>query len=103
MAELTDEFHHAMIDLYEVAKGHNYFATYFKQMLDQYQGVETAKRLLARQEIQPGLERLWALKLLDQSVEAKVLQERFRPLFTQAELDEAYRRLEALDYFKTPK
>ena len=100
MTVAADEFHHAMIDLYEVAKASDYFATYFKQMLDQYRGVETAKRLLARSEIQPGLMRLWELKLLGKSVEATVLQDRFQPLFTQAELDEAYRRLEELNYFK---
>ena len=69
-------------------------------MLDQYRGVETAKRLLARSEIQPGLMRLWELKLLGKSVEATVLQNRFQVLFTQAELGEARRRLEELGYFK---
>ena len=44
--------------------------------------------------------RLWELKLLDYSVEALVLQERFRPLFTAVEQEEAHLRLEELDYFK---
>lgn len=100
MATLEEQFHHAMIGVYENAKDHDYFATYFKQMLDTYQGVETAKRLLAKQEIQEGLMKLWEMKLLDQSMEALVIQERFKPLFTNAEIAEAHRRLEELGYFK---
>ena len=95
---LEVDFHRAMTDIYEVAKASDYFATYFKQMLDKYGGVETAKRLLAKAEIQPGLMRLWELKLLDKSVEATVLQGRFQSLFTPAELGEARRRLDELGY-----
>ena len=100
MTELENQFHHAMIGVYQNAKEHDYFATYFKRMLDDYEGVETAKRLLAKQEIQAGLIKLWELKLLSQSMEALVIQERFKPLFTDAEIAEARRRLEELDYFK---
>lgn len=100
MASLEDQFHRAMISVYENAKEHDYFATYFKRMLDDYQGVETARRLLAKQEIQAGLMKLWELKLLSQSMEALVIEERFKPLFSDAEIAEARRRLEELDYFK---
>ena len=100
MTELENQFHHAMIGVYQNAKEHDYFATYFKRMLDDYEAVETAKRLLAKQEIQAGLIKLWELKLLSQSMEALVIQERFKPLFTDAEIAEARRRLEELDYFK---
>ncbi len=55
----TESFHHAMIGVYEAAKQHDYFANYFKGMLDQYGGVETGKRLLAKREIQGGLMRPW--------------------------------------------
>jgi len=89
-----------MIGIYENAKDHHYFATYFKRMLDEYQGVETAKRLLAKKEIQEGLMKLWEMKMLNQSMEALVIQERFKSLFTDAEVVEARRRLEELVYFK---
>jgi hypothetical protein len=97
---LEDDFHHAMIDLYEVAKASDFFATTFKQMLDQYGGVAAVQRLLAKPEIQPGLMRICELRLLDRSVEATVLQEGFQILFTQAERSEARTRLEELGYFK---
>ncbi len=97
---LEDEFHRAMVSVYEAAKEHDYYATYFKQMLDTHGGLEAAKRLLAKDEIQTGLMKLWELKLLHHSMEAAVLEERFRSLFTEAELREAWRRLEELGYFK---
>lgn len=100
MTDLKEQFHHAMIGVYQNAKEHDYFATYFKRMLDDYEGVETAKRLLAKQEIQAGLMKLWEMELLSQSMEALVIQERFKPLFTEAEIAEANRRLEELGYFK---
>ncbi len=48
MTDSSKDFHTAMIDLYEVAKSSDYFATYFKQLLDQYGGFETPTRLLSR-------------------------------------------------------
>ena len=100
MASLEDQFHHAMIGVYENAKDHDYFATYFKRMIDEYGGVEAAKRLLSKQEIQEGLMKLWGMNLLNQSMEALVIEERFKPLFTEIEIVEARRRLEELNYFR---
>lgn len=100
MSTLEEDFQHGMIQVYEVAKEHGYIASYFKQMLDQYKGVETAKRLLATREIQYGFSKLWEMKLLAHTVEALVIQKRFQPLFTPHEIEEAHRRLEELGYFK---
>ncbi|MDO9028486.1 MAG: hypothetical protein Q7U68_06475 [Candidatus Roizmanbacteria bacterium] len=97
---LEAEFTQALEGTIEAAKAHNYFPTYFMQMLGEYGGVGTARRLLAKQEIQQGLMKLAELELLKESMEAVVLQEKFRPLFTEAEVAEAHRRLEELGYFK---
>ncbi len=101
MTTLEDEFQHAMIDVYETAREHGYTPTYFKQMLDKYQGVEAAKRLLTAPRVQSGLMRLWELGLLKHCMEAAVIEERFRELFTDTEIAEARRRLEELDFFRT--
>jgi len=100
MGNLEKDFHHAMVAIYETEKGYGYYATYFKQMLDQYGGVQAAKRLLAAHEAQQGLFKLWELGHLENSVEAHVLQERYRAFFTDAEIEESRRRLEELGYFK---
>ena len=98
--KVESQFHHAMIGVYENARDHEYFAVYFKRMVDQHGGLGAAKRLLAKPEIQEGLMRLWELHQLDHSMEALVIQEHFRPLFTENEIAEAHRRLEELGYFK---
>ena len=95
-AELTD----ALRGTYEAARKRGYVAAYFLQMLEEYGGKETAKRLLAKPEPQAGLFELWQLNLLHESMEAVVLQDKFKDLFTDDELTEAHRRLEELEYFK---
>lgn len=99
MATLENEFHRAMLATYDRAAKLGYRATYFLQMVQEQGGVHAAKGLLAKTEIQAGLIRLQELGRLDISMEALVLQEKFRSLFTQEELAEAQRRLETLEYF----
>lgn len=91
--EIADAFNRAMNELSEKSIKDGYFPHYFMQMVGQYGGVETAKRLLAKNDTQSGLTRLWELNLLDQSMEAHVLQPRFQCLFTEEELAEARKRL----------
>ena len=100
MPRLEAEFHEAMLDVYRVAAEHGYHATRFKQLVDERGGVGAAKWLLAGEDVQQGLAKLWELGLLDHSMEAFVLDERFRPLFTEPELREANRRLESLGFFQ---
>lgn len=97
--ELTDELR----GTYEAARKRGYVATYFLQMLQELGGKETAKRLLAKTEPQAGLFELWQLDLLHESMEAVVLQDKYRSLFTEDELTEAHRRLDELGYFKKGK
>lgn len=98
MGALEKKFDAAMSDIYYHAKELAYYATYFKQMLDRYGGIETARRLLAESTPQQGLRRLWELDSLDISVEATVLGEESRPLFSAEELAEARRRLTELGH-----
>ena len=70
LKQLEKEFHTAMMTTYQEGVKKGYYPTYFLQMLHQYGGVETAKRLLAKREIQAGLMRLCELGLLDSSMEA---------------------------------
>jgi hypothetical protein len=91
---LEEDFHHAMIGIYEKAKDAcDYKPTRFLQMVQEYGGVRTAKRLLARSEVQSGLETLWECHRLDLSMEALVLKPRFQSLFTEEELKIAKDRL----------
>jgi hypothetical protein len=100
MGTLEAEFTAAMYTTYEEGKKRGYYPTYFLQMLGKYGGVETAKRLLAKREMQAGPIKLYELDLLDSSMEAYVIKERYQPLFTEEEVAEARRRLEDLGYFQ---
>jgi len=102
MQELKDKFHASMITTYEEGVKRGYYPTYFLGMLHEYGGVDTAKRLLAKQEVQTGLMRLYELGLLDSSMEAYVIKEQFKTLFSAEEINEARRRLEELRYFESP-
>jgi hypothetical protein len=97
---LEDQFYQAMQEVAEFANQHN-FGIRFRQMIKELGAIGAAKRLLSTREIQAGLMRLWELKALNKSMEALVIQERFRPLFTDAEIAEARRRLDELGYHET--
>jgi hypothetical protein len=62
-------------------------------MLLEYGGVETARRLLRKDDISDGFTTLWELKRLDLSVEAYVLRSEYTPLFTEEERGIARARL----------
>jgi hypothetical protein len=97
---LENDFHHSMLNIYRVMKDKGYGGSRFKQLVDQYHGVQAAKRLLGKHEIQSGLMVLCTAGELDNSMEVLVLQDKYRELFTEEELREAHQRLEDLDYFK---
>src|SRR5687768_12257027 len=100
---LQDQLTNELRGTYEAARKRGYVATYFLQMLEEHGGVETAKRLLAKSNPQTGLFELWQMDLLPESMEAIVLQDKFKELFTAEELAEAHQRLEELGYFKEGK
>lgn len=98
---LENKFHQAMLGIYEQANDAcEYNPTRFLQMVQEHGGIETARRLLAKDEVQSGLTTLWECHRLDLSMEALVIQPRFRSLFTELEIATARERLEAFGYFR---
>lgn len=96
---IEDDFHQKMVEVYEKAKTEcRYNATRFHQMVQQYGGLATAKKLLASNHYPEGLTRLWELKRLDISMEATVLQEPWCTLFTTEELAIAKKHLKELGH-----
>jgi hypothetical protein len=93
-ADLEKRFHQVMVDVYHKAKKElNYSATYFLQMVMELGGVETARRLLAKDEISDGFIELYLKERLDLTMEHQVIQPEFRPLFTPQEIATAESRL----------
>lgn len=92
-------FDRAMHEIYDNAFSEcGYRATRFLNLVNQIGGLEAARQLL-RSDLHPeGLTALWEHGHLDLSMEALVLQEPWRPLFSSDELNLAKRRLQKLGY-----
>ncbi len=86
-------FHQKMLEIYDAAAEFDYYATRFRQMVVSQGGLVAATQLLIGNGLSTGFVQLWEDGRLDLSVEALVLQEPWRELFTQWQLDEAQRRL----------
>ncbi len=98
MDALEIKFEQAVRHSIERCKDHGYNPTYFIRMVDQYGVLESTHRLLQSIQPQEGLFILWEKKLPHLSIEALVLDPRFKPLFSPEELDRARQRLEDLGY-----
>ena len=71
------------------------------QMVNDRGGVTTARILLASDELQSGLYKLWECGRLDLTVEALIWDnEQFHSLFSEEELRIVRLRLEQLDYIE---
>lgn len=92
--DLNIQFHEDMKDIYIRAKKEcGYIATRFLQMLGTKGGVETAKNLIKKENGTEGFEKLWEMGRLDLSVEALVLNEKYKELFTDEEREICTERL----------
>jgi hypothetical protein len=84
----------AMTDVYRRAKAEaGYHATYYLQMLAELGPLETARRLVLSTTPSDGFTTLWEKRRLDLTVEAVVLREEFKGLFSDEEVDAARSRL----------
>ena len=94
--QLKAEFERAMLDISEAGTQHGYNPHQFKRVIRIKGGWQAAKDWLASgtSDVQYGLNRLWELDLLNESMEALVLQPRFEPLFSASERAIARQRLE---------
>jgi hypothetical protein len=97
LAKLEEEFTAQLWADHRYARTHGFKApkgNRYEQMLRRHGGSETAHRLL-RNKVQPGLTDCAELGLLNISIESRVIELRWRPLFSPAEIAEAQRRLDA--------
>ena len=83
---LEIDFHEAMIGVYRRARAEAaYTATRFLGMLSERGGLETARYLLHSPAVSEGYTALWERHRLDLTVEAVILETKWRSLFTDAE------------------
>lgn len=97
--KLESAFDEAMRNIYRSALSEcHYRATRFLQMVEQHGGVSAAKQLLHSSGYPEGLTKLWELRRLDLSMEALVLKDPWRTLFTEEDLRIARKRLKDLNF-----
>ncbi|MCY4437453.1 MAG: hypothetical protein OXE05_09005 [Chloroflexi bacterium] len=96
--QLEAEFREAMLGVYRTVAKIKAPPTRFLNMLEEYGAVETARQLLSKDELQETFIALYESGRLDASVEAVVLQPKYRELFTDAELQQAQDRLKSCGY-----
>jgi hypothetical protein len=98
-SNLEKQFTRQLIILYELAKIKcNYNATRFIKMLHELGGVTTARQLVLSPELSQGFTAMWECGRLDLTVEATILQEPWRQLFTEDVLSAAQEKLQELGY-----
>lgn len=104
LSEAELHFHQAMVAIYEATKrdlGHN--ATRFLQMISEQGGLATARQLLWTDPPSDGFTTLWSHHRLDLTVEAHVLEQDYATLFTEADREQARKRLELYGWHQSPK
>ena len=93
MPTLKEEFHQAMINIYNRAKDEcNYMAAHLIQMINEAGGLKAAKELL-HNNFTVGFETLSEMNRLDISVEWLILDPKWVELFTEEEILIAKERL----------
>ena len=70
----------------------------FLQMLQEHGAIQTTIRLVMDPIYNEGFTKLWELGRLDLSVEAIILQEPYRNLFSDEVLNKAKEKLQELEY-----
>ena len=105
--EISEQFHHAMLEIYDAALKLKppYRATLFLQMVNELGGKETAGRLLATGKPSTGFTELF-LRGKDNvrlSVEYLVLKNPWRTLFSENQLAVARKRLKEVQCSPPPE
>ena len=95
---LENSFHREMAEIYQKVAYWGYNASYFRQMLTDNGGLQTAKILLHKPGLQYGFTALWEMKRLDLSMEALVIRNPWKTLFTEDEIKIAKIRLRLCGY-----
>lgn len=98
VSELEHELEAAMVRIAGEAKDLGYNPTYFLRMIHEIGGLRTAKQLVLSATPSDGFLRLWEMGRLDLTVEALLLQPRFRTLVTAQEALAARKRLAEYGY-----
>src|SRR5437660_7122050 len=93
--KLKAEFYAEMLDILESEREVGFSSNYFRQMVNEFGGVEAAHRLLRpERQLPPIFAHLRSIGRIDLAMESRVLKERYRALFSEDERAVARFRLD---------
>jgi hypothetical protein len=101
---LESEFHEEMISIYyKAGRETGYWANRFLQKVRKVGGLKAAHQWLKPEKgLSPGLQRLAKERRPDLSMEALIQEEKWKELFTEAEIKEARKRIEVVQKLMEP-
>lgn len=102
MARIEDMWHAEMVRIHADAKAIGYNASRFIQMVNDQGGVAAGKHLINSTQPSEGFTKLWELRRLDITVEARALKPEYRELFTARELATCRQRLADYGWTRKP-
>lgn len=101
MKQIELDLFNDMVNIYrEADRQCNYKPTRFLQTLQVKGAIVTAKELINKPGVTEGFTRLWECKRLDLSLEALVIKDKYKELFTKEEREICLNRLKEYGYKK---
>ncbi|SFC47907.1 hypothetical protein [Clostridium uliginosum] len=99
MSQLELDLYNDMLRIYKEAEIQcNYKPTRLREMLLNQGGLKTAKKLISKNGGTDGFVRLWECHRLDLSVEALVLNDKYKELFTEEDMNVCRDKLKEYGY-----
>lgn len=97
---LSNKFHGEMLLIYSKAlKEAGIKLTGFLNMVNKHGGLETAKILVNDIVPSEGLIKLYEAKRLDLTIEAQIIKDEWRDLFTEEEINKAKKKLKNYNFY----
>jgi len=84
----------------EMREKYNYSPTVLINMIDKHGTIEAVRRLINSSKTPYGFTKLWELNALDLSLEAIILEEKWKNLFSEEDRKKAKKKLIKHDYKK---
>lgn len=98
MTPLEREFTKELLDNVAEMKQYGYNPTIYTRMISENGAVNAAKKLVVKDVQSSGFATLIMLRKLELSVEASVIKDKYKDLFTDAEIQNSIRKLKEANF-----
>lgn len=98
MTSLEKEFTKELLDNVAEMKQYGYNPTIYTRMISENGAVNAAKKLVVKDVQSSGFATLIMLRKLELSVEVSVIKDKYKDLFTDAEIQNSIRKLKEANF-----